>query len=487
MHPATPSSATLAYAPASGDQSSRPAVADGSGDGYRAVKACIWIYFWLLIIEGALRKWIVPGLANPLIVVKDPVVLAAYFFALKSGRFPRSGFVTSILLLGCVTFGTAIIGYASGVTQGNFLVAAYGARTNFLYFPFVFLMADALGPEDLKKMGKWLLIISLPMAFLVAAQFRGGPEDWVNKGTGEGVGGQMMAAVGDKTRAAGLFAYNTGLGTYLSLVAAFLVNHFLRGRVYGGKLAIAATFAVAGSALLSASRSTTLSIVLVIAAGAFCVWMQPKFFKGSVWLAVALLVVAVIFASSRTVREGMSVLGERFESADGLKVGILDRTISGYTDAFGTMGTHGLIGAGLGVGTNAGAAMLTGQRVFLLAEGEWDRVLAEVGPVLGLAFIFYRIVLVGHLFRKALAALKREEPLAMLLLGMCALIVLNGQLGTATTLGFAAFGAGICLAAAKEEAVPEDATSMALMEQVVPRKARGRSAYAERLHSGRGV
>ena len=88
---------------------------------------------------------------------------------------------------------------------------------------------------------------------------------------------------------------------------------------------------------------------------------------------------------------------------------------------------------------------------------------------------------------KALAALKRGEPLAMLLLGMCALIVLNGQLGTATTLGFAAFGAGLCLAAAKEQAVPEDATSMALMEQVVPRKARGRSAYAERLHSGRGV
>jgi hypothetical protein len=451
------------------------------------VKACIWIYFWLLIFEGALRKWIIPGLANPLLLVKDPVVLAAYFFAFKDGRFPRSGFVTSIFMLGCVTFGVAIFGYTSGLTRGNFLVAAFGARTNFFYFPFVFLIADALNREDLIKMGKWLLIISLPMLFLVAAQFRGDPEDWVNKGTGEGPGGQMMAAVGDKTRAAGIFAYNTGLATFLSLTAAFLVNHFLRGRIYSRNLAMAATVAIAGSALLSASRSTTLSIVVVIAAGALCVWIQPKFFKGSIWLAIILVFVALIFASSRTIREGMWVLGERFESGEGLKVGILDRTISGYMDAFDHLGAHGWIGEGLGVGTNAGANMLTGQRVFLLAEGEWDRILAEVGPVLGLAFILYRIVLVWHLFSNALAALRRGETLAMLLFGMCMLIVLSGQFGAATTLGFAAFGAGICLAAAKEEDVPWDAMSALPMEQVVPRKIRGRSPYAEQLHSGRGA
>jgi hypothetical protein len=486
MRPATPISPTQAYGLTSGIHEGGFSRMGEARDPYRGVKVCIWIYFWLLMIEGALRKWVLPGLANPLLIVKDPVVLVTYLIALKEGRFPRTGFVTAILLLGVATFGVAVMGYTADLTQGNFLVAAYGARTNFFYFPFIFLMADALGPIDLKKIGKWLLVISLPMALLVLAQFRAGPEAWVNKGTGAGEVGQMLAAVGDKVRAAGVFSYNTGLAAFLSLVTAFLVNHFLRGRVYGRYLAMAVSFAVAGSALLSSSRSTTLSVVMVAAAGAICVWIQPKFFKGSMWLALVTLVVVLAFSSSRTIREGVWVLGERFGSAEGLKVGILDRTISGFTDAFRTLGSHGWIGAGLGVGTNAGAGLLTGSREFLLAEGEWDRILAEVGPVFGLAFILFRIVLGWHLFQKALVALRRGEPLAMLLLGMCVLLVLNGQLGTATTLGFMTFGAGLTLAAAKEQRETGDGMERVLPPQVMTPKLRGRSRYAEQLHSNRG-
>ena len=143
------------------------------------------------------------------------------------------------------------------------------------------------------------------------------------------------------------------------------------------------------------------------------------------------------------------------------------------------------LGGGLGVGTNVGAGLLTGERVFILAEGEWERILSEVGPVLGLAFIFFRILLVWFLFRKALAALRRGEPLAMLLFGMCATLVLNGQLGAAATLGWAAFGAGLCLAAAKEEEEDDGLSPLIEAESRVVPKLRGRSAYAEQLHSSK--
>jgi len=42
------------------------------------IRWLIWIYFFLLIFEGALRKWIAPSLANVLLVVRDPVLLAIY-------------------------------------------------------------------------------------------------------------------------------------------------------------------------------------------------------------------------------------------------------------------------------------------------------------------------------------------------------------------------------------------------------------------------
>ena len=300
-------------------------------DPDRAVRVCIWIYFWLLLLEGALRKWILPDLANPLIVVKDPVVLAAYVFALRAGRFPWNRFVIGITALGAATFAVAVVGFTIGATRGNWLVAGYGARTNFFYFPFIFLIADVLRPEDLKKMGRWLLIIALPIFVLVTAQFRGSPESWVNKGTGEGAGGQMQAAIGDYTRAAGIFSFNTGLAAFLSLTAAFLINHFLRGKVYRRSLALLAAIAVVGSALLSATRGTTLSVALVVGFSAFCVWIQPKLFKGSLWMGFAAFLVMLVFASSRTIREGIWVLGERFESAQGLKVGIFDRVVVSFT------------------------------------------------------------------------------------------------------------------------------------------------------------
>jgi hypothetical protein len=485
MPPATPTSTFQPAFASGGLAGERPEVAD---DRYRGVKVCIWIYFWLLIFEGALRKWVFPGLANPLLVVRDPVVIVAYLIALRKGLFPRNGFVTSILVLGFVTFGTAVAAYTAGLTRSNFIVTLYGARTNFLHFPFIFLMAAALGPEDLKKMGKWLLIISVPMALLVAAQFRAAPEAWVNKGTGVGEGGQMLAGIGigdmQKVRAAGFFSYNTGLATFLSLAAAFLINHFLRGKVYARSLALAASFTVAGSALLSASRTTTLSVVMVAAAGAVCVWFQPKFFKGSIWLAFAALIVVLVFASSRTISEGIWVLGQRFEAAEGLKVGILDRALGSFTEAFGILGEHGIFGVGLGVGTNVGAGLLTRSRdTFLAGESEWPRVIGEVGPVLGLAFILFRVVLTWHLFRKALAALRRGEPLAMLLFGMCGILVLNGGLGTAAMLGFTVFGAGLTLVAAQEPTETADAPDRVIEVEAKVIKQRGRSAYAERLHS----
>jgi hypothetical protein len=45
----------------------------------RRLRQLIWLYFWLLIFEGALRKWVFPGLSNILLLVRDPIALSAVF------------------------------------------------------------------------------------------------------------------------------------------------------------------------------------------------------------------------------------------------------------------------------------------------------------------------------------------------------------------------------------------------------------------------
>src|ERR1700760_4545945 len=78
--------------------------------GERIVRSLIWTYFVLLIIEGALRKWVVPQLSNPLLVIRDPVALAIYFFSLRAGVFPRNAWFWTLVVLGiCCSITTFIV------------------------------------------------------------------------------------------------------------------------------------------------------------------------------------------------------------------------------------------------------------------------------------------------------------------------------------------------------------------------------------------
>jgi hypothetical protein len=43
----------------------------------RKIQLLFWVYFWLIIFEGAIRKWLLPGLSTPLLVIRDPIAMAA--------------------------------------------------------------------------------------------------------------------------------------------------------------------------------------------------------------------------------------------------------------------------------------------------------------------------------------------------------------------------------------------------------------------------
>jgi hypothetical protein len=117
-----------------------------------------------------------------------------------------------------------------------------------------------------------------------------------------------------------------------------------------------------------------------------------------------------------------------------------------------------------------------------LAEGEWARVVKEAGPILGMTFLFLRVAIAVYMGWIATQMFeRRQNPLPLLVFSASFLLVIQGQFGQPTALGFAAFGAGLCLAATNEETVvrPE----LAAVAATVPRR-RGRSIFAERLHGG---
>ena len=90
-----------------------------------------------------------------------------------------------------------------------------------------------------------------------------------------------------------------------------------------------------------------------------------------------------------------------------------------------------------------------GVNVLKLAEEDWSRHVIELGPLLAMIFILYRVSLgvwVGRLALKA--TLASGDPLPVLLFAYCGVALVEGQLtGHGLVNGFGWLYAGFCLAA----------------------------------------
>lgn len=469
--------------------------AQADSDKFKGVRRLIWLYFWLLMTEGLLRKWILPGLANPLLVVRDPVLLLCYFVALRKGAFPRTAFLPSILMLSAVAALFSAVGLAMGASRSNYIVLLFGVRACFLHLPLIFLIGRVFTRRDVEEVGRWLLWMAPPMIALVYLQYRAPSGAWVNAGAGLGAEQIGVAIYGsEKIRPPGIFSYNTGLTAYLSLVAAFLAGNYLAGgKTYKRWLAWAASTALVASVPLAISRSTVGALVVVAFAAVICLFFRPELVSRGLILALVLGVGVLIVGRFSFSKEGLGILSARFEEGAGIKVGIIDRTLERFTKPVEILASAPFLGAGIGVGTTVGAKILTGRAQFLLSEDEWDRNVDEMGPLVGLLYILLRIALTGYLTFVAWKSLRRGSTLSFLLLSAGALSILNGNFAQATSLGFAVFTGGLCLAAAKDpegekanepEGRRSEAPSLS-PKPVSAARVRGRSRYAEELHGAR--
>jgi len=269
----------------------------------------------------------------------------------------------------------------------------------------------------------------------------------------------------------------------LTLAAAFLLFSLIESKVYPRWLRFTAAPALILSVALSGSRTSLSTMtVLIIGVGAICV-SNPKFLGGSVNILVTLVIGYILVGSWSIFSEGVDVLDYRVGGASGVQTGLIDRYLGGFLSPFEAAGSSPFFGSGLGMGTNAGATLISGERNFLLAEDELSRIILEVGPILGFSYILLRVAIIIQLGSMAFAALKRDNPLPVLLFFNFAPLMLSGQFGQPTTLGFGVFGAGLCLAATRDEqsgASEADRPAAGLPTTL----RRGRSPYAEHLHSG---
>ncbi|HEY7450377.1 MAG TPA: hypothetical protein VH702_19630 [Vicinamibacterales bacterium] len=407
-----------------------------------------WIYLGLLLVEGVLRKWLLPEWSDVLLIVRDPVALAIIGLGFRSGALtlgrPMRGLTA--LWVCFVALGALQIVFGD---LGSVTVLGYGLRTYFLHPPLMFIMGRVFEPRDLRRATIAIVVLMLPIALLMVEQFRSAPSSWINRGAGEGRL-QISSAMG-RIRPAGPFSFISGSVLYYALAFACLLgSHFERDRVptavlWTGWAALILATAVSGSrALLFAF------VPIGIAAGAAYL-MRPQLSGAMVrTVGTAMFVVSIVWVSS-VVQEGVEVFSARLRNSGGVTMllerirGTVDMSVSAWSSA-------PIMGAGLGLGTNAGTALL-GSRVFKFGEDEWSRVVFEAGPPLGIAYLLWRAWLVWLLMKAAVGAARWGHVLPILCFGACAANLLSGQWGQTSIQGFAIWTAGMCIAGSRVAAV----------------------------------
>ncbi len=411
------------------------------------LKKLFWAYFLLLIIEGALRKWLLPPLSAPLLLVRDPIGLMIIAEAYRENRWPEKwSAITGIL--SAVLLGICVIQLVAG--DNPWFAGLYGLRSYLLPFPVAFVMGENLTEEDLGKFGYVALLILLPMTLLEIAQYLAPAGSLLNKGAYEGA--EQIMYTEAHVRASGTFSFVSGPSNYCPLAAAFILYGFVSEKVAPKWLLWSAAFALLLSVPVIGSRSLVfeLGAVAVCAViGALCGVTQ--LFQ-SLRFAVPLLAIAFLVSLLPVFSAASVSLHNRFLQAShtegSLSHAVQERTVGSMTNTIeNTDFASHPFGQGMGAGAAAITKLTKGDVVFIAGEGEMSRVLFELGPFPGIFFMVFRLLLAVFLGASAVAQARRHEPLALLLVPIMYTTLFMAILEQPTEQGFMVLSLAFSLAA----------------------------------------
>ncbi|TFF38813.1 hypothetical protein [Mucilaginibacter psychrotolerans] len=414
-----------------------------------SLKKGIWVYFILLIFEGSLRKWVLPQLATPLLVVRDPVAIWLLFTAWRNGYMPSSNYLNMIGFIGIFAFFTAIL-----VGHHSLVVAVYGTRILLFHFPLIFLIGKIFDKDDVVKIGKIVLWMAIPMFFLILIQFYSPQSAFVNKGIGaDSQGGGFSGALG-YFRPPGTFSFTTGNTQFFSFVAVFIIYFWLSiGENINRILLISATAALISAIPISLSRGLLIQVVLTGLFALASVSGTPKILGRMLATIIGLAIILALLSNLQFFNNAINVLSARFdtakESEGTINNTIINRMGASVLEPFVNSDLP-FFGFGIGMGTNAGAKLLTGRSDgFLISEGEWGRMIGEMGAIFGIAAIVARMMLSMKILLQAYKRLRFTNILPWLMVSVSFQAVAQGQWAQPTALGFGVIMAGLTIAAMK--------------------------------------
>lgn len=415
----------------------------------RKIQLLLWAYFWLVIFEGALRKWVLPGLSTPLLLIREPFALAAFALGLPYlTRRPWAGWIGCFWVIGGIAVFLAIT-----VGHRDLFTALFGARILWFHLPLIFLFAAVFTRDDVYTFVKVTALLAIPMAALIAMQYSLPQSHFLNLAPGGEEGAGFTGALG-RSRPPGTFSFTNGVTEFYAFAAACVVGLVVSGPRPLPKWIWLSAGSLVAALPISISRALLFKYVGVVVAALASSVLAARNIKNL--LIGGLVIVIAGFAAMRlpVVQDAQKAFEARWESAteseggeEGVQ-GVLEKRVGGTTfgavaDAFEAP----LLGHGIGLGTNVGATRVAGKKMFLVGEGAWPVMIGELGPILGLVMIGLRLALAAKFLRRSWTQAKHDNALPLILMGYAFVPIAIGGTAQPTALGFLVVSAGLTLAA----------------------------------------
>lgn len=424
------------------------------------IKTLIWIYFWLLIFEGAIRKWFLPSLSSPLLLVRDPVALFAIYLGwplLASSHWMK--WIQPLFLIGVASLFLALT-----VGHGDIFVAVYGARLFLLQLPLLFLFPLVFDRQDIVSFCWVLVLLSIPMTLLLVLQSNA-PETHILNVAPGGEGTAAFDGALGRSRPPGTFSFITGVVSfYCQALSAFFILLYctkpkLPARVILGISGVALVVALP----VSISRSL-LAGYLIVLVGVIVAFLLARTNISALLYGLLGIVLSILLASNLPIFQvtmeafiarwelaGASTGADRDKDGDvGVAIDqITDRILPSITGPLSNLDSVPFFGLGVGYSTNVAAQRFAGKLTFLAGEYSYEATLAELGYPLGLFFILWRLILGLILLKVAYNHAVKGDRIPLILSSVSIGVLMQGQIAQPTAVGFLVFSVGLTLVSIK--------------------------------------
>lgn len=376
---------------------------------YLYERKLVFLFFFLLLLDGILRKWLLPSYSTPIMIVKQILAIYMVFVGYKKGLI-KSGWATFSVVLGYISFVTTLL-----FGHHNLLIAFWGCQNWWFGIPLCIFISKVVTKRDLLFILRVVVLFSIINGIITALQYFSPITSFLNKQIGGELvdkfhRGTTISELGGMFRCSGIFGYITQSSIFQPLALGSILYFFFTHKKivpqYNNYLLLFSILAYVLTCAFSISRTTIFMSLLslgLILIGAFKLVSQLK----NIFLYLPIFLLSISFVLTRPgVAKGIDTLNDRFEHAS-KKENVMEGNIEDllYRSIFYTV--EGIIdpktldgeeipfwGFGQGISTQVGGRLSgLGKKNAGFAYAEWDskRIICESGLLLGILILICRL------------------------------------------------------------------------------------------------